>query len=482
MDRADQLIHEYSQAQEEIIREVEKEPKGTEREYSEKLLAKITAILVGLYAFTERWSKDNIPKLYEEDMDSSYRDVASQYRSAGKTAPNMAGSTIIDSAAIRNAQTNINTYLNDAIESTRRRMQTEIRQAAFDAANEAITKGQSAKVLQRNLIERLEKMGVSSVAYQRNGKTCYMQLDAYAELVARTTVHEIRNTANLNLGARIGNDLVKVSEHFGACPICTPYQGRVFSVSGNNPSYPYLYSTPFSNTYQNFHPRCRHVITQYIEDLHTPEENAKMQEFSKRSYDVGGDGWTKAQTKEAERSLANYRAGQDRKRRVYTDRKQYQRYQLVLGDDAPKTFSVFRRMKAANSERWQITELDYRRRNRLISNPELALPNAERATAANSKFTSYLFGGNNADGLAKGRAFESRLGYNIHNWKELQKQLLDRAQLYPATAGEVTEFGIKYTQLMVLYGNKGTPANTVVGWIVNEEKTRLTSAYIKEVK
>ena len=139
-------------------------------------------------------------------------------------------------------------------------------------------------------------------------------------------------------------------------------------------------------------------------------------------------------------------------------------------------------MKAANSERWQITELDYRRRNRLISNPELALPNAERATAANSKFTSYLFGGNNVDGLAKGRAFESRLGYNIHNWKELQKQLLDRAPLYPATAGEVTEFGIKYTQLMVLYGNKGTPANTVVGWIVNEEKTRLTSAYIKEVK
>lgn len=446
-------------------------------------MIKITAILTALYAYTEQWSKKNIPEIYEKWIDASYDSVSAQYREAGKTPPEMIGATVTDDVAVQMARTNINSYLTDAIEQARERMQTEIRQAAMKATEEAITKGQTTKAMQKNLIAMLEANGVQSVPYIRNGKTCYMQLDAYAELVARTTEHEIRNTANINLGARIGNDLVKMSEHWGACPICTPYQGRVFSVSGANPYYPYLYDTPWSSVYQNFHPRCRHVLTQYIEELHTPEENARMQEFSGRSFEVGGSGWTKQQTTAANKSLANYRKGQERKRKLYTDRKQYERYRVVLGGDAPKTFSGFRRMKAANSERWRLTELDYRRRNRLIDNPELALPNAEKATTADAKFTKYLFGGNNANGLAKGRAFESRLGYNISNWEELQKQLVDRARIYPAKInGQTPQGNDKYVQNIVVYGLKGKPANVKIIWAHEEEKERLITAFIEEIE
>lgn len=416
-------------------------------------------------------------------MNAAYASVSAQYRESGKTPPEMAGATAADDAAVREARINMNSYLTDAIEQTREHMQTEIRRAALKATEEAITKGQTTKVMQENLIAILEANGVQSVPYIRNGKTCYMQLDAYAELVARTTEHEIRNTANINMGARIGNDLVKMSEHWGACPICTPYQGRVFSVSGVNPHYPYLYDTPWSSVYQNFHPRCRHVLTQYIEELHTPEENARMQEFSGRSFEVGGSGWTKQQTEAANKSLANYRIGQERKRKLYTDRKQYERYQLVLGEDAPKTFSGFRRMKAANSERWQLTELDYRRRNKLIDNPELALPNAEKATAADAKFTKYLFNKDNADGWAKGRAFESRLGYNISNWEELQKQLIDRARIYPAKInGKTPQGNDKYVQNIVVYGQKGKSANVKMIWAHEEEKERLITAFIEEIE
>ena len=225
------------------------------------------------------------------------------------------------------------------------------------------------------------------------------------------------------------------------------------------------------------------MATQYIEELHTPEENARMQEFSNRAFDAGGSGWTKKQAEAAEKSLERYRLKQARNRRLYEDQKQYARYRLVLGDDAPKSFSTFRRIKTADGERWRFMELDYRRRNKLLEHPELALPNAEKATAADAKFTKYLFNKNNADGWAKGRAFESRLGYNISNWKELQKELINRAQLYTAKEGKKTEFGVKYTQFMVLYGNKGKPANVKVGWIVaSDTDTHLTTAFIEEVK
>lgn len=235
--------------------------------------------------------------------------------------------------------------------------------------------------------------------------------------------------------------------------------------------------------YQNFHPRCRHIITQYIEALHTPEEVANMREFSNRSYDVGGKGWTKAQTAAANKSLESYRAGQARAQKLYADKKQWQRYQAVLGDDAPKTFSGFRRMKAANGEKWNYTSLDYKRRTRLANHPETALPNADKATAANEKFTKYLFNPENKDGWAKGRAFESRLGYNIDNWKELKQDILDRAAKYPAIQnGQTKQGNSKYVQDIVMYGKKNKPANVKVVWVNEKSIERMITAFIEEVK
>ncbi|MDY3751679.1 phage minor capsid protein, partial [Christensenella minuta] len=282
---------------------------------------------------------------------------------------------------------------------------------------------------------------------------------------------------------RIGNDLVKMSSHFGSCPICAPYEGRVFSVSGTNPNYPSLYDTPWSSAYQNFHPHCRHILTQYIEEMQSDEDIQNMRKYSNRAFDIGGKGWTKEQIAQANKSLANYRAGRDRKTKLYTDRKQWQNYRAVLGDDAPKSFSGFRRMKQAGSDKWQYTQLDYRRRKKLIDNPELALPNVEAATATGDKFTKYLFSGSNENGLAKGRTFESRLGYNINNWKDLRQEILSRASKYPAAVNGQTLQGYKkYVQNMIVYGEKDKPANVKVVWANEENTERLITAFIEEVQ
>lgn len=313
--------------------------------------------------YTRKWSRGNVRALYSEGMKESADAVKRQYAAAGKKAMSFRGWTAADDAAVAASQANIDTLLMEAVDAARQHMQTEIQQAALRATEEAMTKGQATQVMQAQLIQALKAKGIESASYVRNGKTCYMQLDAYAELVARTTEHEIRNTANINLGERIGNHLVRISSHSGACPICTPYQGRVYSTDLSDERYPYLYDTPFSREYQNFHPRCRHVVTQYIEELHTPEENASMREFSNRAFDVGGSGWTKKQAEAAEKSLERYRLKQARNRRLYEDQKQYERYRLVLGDDAPKTFSVFRRIKAADGEKWQGLQRQYEKFN-----------------------------------------------------------------------------------------------------------------------
>lgn len=92
----------------------------------------------------------------------------------------------------------------------------------------------------------------------------------------------------------------------------------------------------------------------------------------------------------------------------------------------PKTFELFQKMKYNETEKWRFIKLDYYRQNMPVRNPNLALPNAAAATVENRKFTHYLFGGTNEKGLAKGRAFTSRLGYDINNYDKLIDEMLKK--------------------------------------------------------
>lgn len=165
------------------------------------------------------------------------------------------------------------------------------------------------------------------------------------------------------------------------------------------------------------------------------------------------------------------------------DREQLADYQNVLGRGLEFTRGIdaFQEMKYMDEETYSFAKLDYRRQNRLNLHPEEALPNAEGATADSKKFTHYLFGSTNKDGLAKGVAIKHRLGYDIDNWEEFEGEIMKRKGRYPATPKQVDQYGRRYEQKMVIYGLNGTPANVIVGWIEKDGKTKLTSAYIKEV-
>ena len=168
--------------------------------------------------------------------------------------------------------------------------------------------------------------------------------------------------------------------------------------------------------------------------------------------------------------------------RKIADTVQHERYKKVLGNKVPKGFDKFRDLKYNDSEKWNFIKLDYKRRMDLINHPEKALPNADSVTADKRKFTEYLFGGVHKEGLAKGRAFTSRLGYDIDNYEKLKKEILSNATKYPATYKSEIDYGKRYEQKMVLYGLNDKPANVVVGWLSENNSIKMTSAYIKELK
>lgn len=174
---------------------------------------------------------------------------------------------------------------------------------------------------------------------------------------------------------------------------------------------------------------------------------------------------------------------QKKGRNYVSDQKQFEEYQTVLGKNAPTTFVKFQDLKYNDPEKWDFLKIDYARRNKLINHPELVLPGANTAQVPSAKFTGYLFNAEKPEGWAKGQAFTSRLGYSKENWKELQKEILRGAKRYPATPKLKDDFGQRYEQRMVLYGNTDRPANVIVGWIQKPDGTvSMTTAYIKEVR
>lgn len=164
------------------------------------------------------------------------------------------------------------------------------------------------------------------------------------------------------------------------------------------------------------------------------------------------------------------------------DIKQYERYKNILGDGVGP-LANFGQIKYNDTEQWGFMRLDYQRRRELEEHPELKLSNSENVIIPDGKFTQYLFAGSNENGLAKGRAFTSRLGYSVDNWKELQNEIRKKASQYPSKYKDNNGYGDRYEQKIILYGKNGTPANVVVGWLNKPDgSTVMTSAYIKEVR
>ena len=182
-----------------------------------------------------------------------------------------------------------------------------------------------------------------------------VSLDAYAQMVARSTTRGGWQSCKGNQLIENGYDLVEMTTHYPTCEECAKFQGRVYSLTGKDKRFPAIFDTAFKSGYRNIHPNCRHVIVPWIEGLQTNDEIKEMISKSNKDFkDIRSD---------AERDL--YSKGQALNRQIRQDKYQYERYKARLGEDAPKSFHAFRKMKKAGGEKWEDLQSDYRSISRL---------------------------------------------------------------------------------------------------------------------
>ena len=118
-----------------------------------------------------------------------------------------------------------------------------------DALRAGETRNYAAKAVREYFSERFGDAKFITI----NGRNYNMR--KYADGVAKTRLRVVQTEAVLNSCKEYENDLVQVSDHGTTTPICLPYEGNVYSLSGKSSTYPYL------DAYTPFHFRCQHSIS-----------------------------------------------------------------------------------------------------------------------------------------------------------------------------------------------------------------------------
>lgn len=270
------------------------------------------------------------------------------------------------------------------------------------AAQQAAGRGVNASV--PAFVQALRREGVRAFT-DKAGRD--WSLHTYCTMVSRTTSRQAEVLAVLTADPE--HDLYMISSHGTTCALCAPYEGRVYSRSGTDPDFPPLAAAfgkvdpagpdTLANTWLNIHPNCLHVLLPWTAAGRTDEEIQKIKDFSNpRKNPFSRDPRSESQ-------IAAYRKKERARAQWLADYRQWERYRVTLGDRVPGRFETFLHQKREDGERYRLWRLDYRRRAELLEHPERALPGADKASAADAKFTGYFLTRKAETGIQRGMHF-----------------------------------------------------------------------------
>lgn len=142
------------------------------------------------------------------------------------------------------------------------RTTTDIYQALkIDSAMAGAVGGYDALgTVRRNMQKISAERGISAFI-DKKGRSWTMA--TYCEMLTRTATAEIFHQAKTNEYLAHGEDLVLVTYHTPTCEKCSPWGGKVLSLTGETHGYPTMEQAKAAGL---FHPNCMHSYTLWLGD------------------------------------------------------------------------------------------------------------------------------------------------------------------------------------------------------------------------
>ena len=258
------LVKFYEQAEREILDRLNRALlRGNKTEYLAQMKKNIEAILQQLREGNRTWCTEATPRVYSQGLysaDAMLKDVGASVKAGFGAIHQQAAQVLAENAYQR---------FEDVVQVIGRQVNDIYRELALENVRGTVVGYDTWKQTARRFREQLAERGVTGFK-DRSGRMWNMR--TYTEMVARTTTMEAHLQGTANRLVEQGHDLIKISTHRGACPLCEPWQGKILSITGKTEGYPTLEEAKAAGL---FHPNCRHAYGLYIDlDKEIEEEGA----------------------------------------------------------------------------------------------------------------------------------------------------------------------------------------------------------------
>lgn len=244
---------------------------GRERDQLSALLVGINRAMLSADQGAARWASIWLPRAYQAGL----RQGVLQFAQQGIVLPEPESMVGIHLGAVQEAAKETMQSLLQATQRTGERVKKRVREVVKEEVLSQTATGRRADG--RRIAKRLAEEGIYGITDKRGR---FIPMDEYARVVSHVKLRETHTKGLEGLMEAHGYDLVQISEHVHAPDICTPWEGKVYSLSGNTPGWPKLPKhTPF-------HPGCRHVETPFVDTFLDDSEIARLQRLSASSRPV----------------------------------------------------------------------------------------------------------------------------------------------------------------------------------------------------
>lgn len=224
---------------------------------TEALLSQVNREIAALDQSVRKWSKKNMKFAYnggiEEAEDRLRKMGVTRFVNYDARIHRSAVNTLIDDVTLDFLAANqaMKAEISRYIRSTQQRL-LEDREISRLLA-QGLIEGETRRDISRTLTTEFRKRMKEERFMTINGR--HYRPEAYSRLVTRTRFIEAQSQASVNTALQYGVDLVQVSvHHHPQEDPCSPFQGKIFSISGADSDFPPLTDRP------PYHPNCKHVL------------------------------------------------------------------------------------------------------------------------------------------------------------------------------------------------------------------------------
>ncbi|MCM3573291.1 phage minor capsid protein [Mesobacillus subterraneus] len=333
----DQLIAMYSEASFFLREQIRSLEEGLTKKRKQQLLKQIQDILMDLSENAAQTSREIIETSYQNGAAEAIRELVNQGVAEDFLEPTIktiihkeAVQAILDETFYRILEANDN-----MLEDAKERIEEVTKRANSRSLIQGVSKRQAVKDAVAELLEN-DITGIVA----KNGAR--IPADKYMANVIHFNMRKAHVEGSINKQTEAGFDLVYINKVGITCDRCAKYQGRVYSLSGEDKRFPKLEVKP------PFHGWCVHSSSAWVEEYHDELDIKKTIRDSNKPF-------TDSRT---EANIRKYEEIQRDKSKKNETRKQWIRYKARM-PDIPD-LRTFASHKARNTKRYQQWMEDFR--------------------------------------------------------------------------------------------------------------------------